>query len=262
MYSEIVHEKDEIEAFLRRNVPLHIYELGDLDDFYWPHTTWYAMREKGRLRALVMVYTAEPLPVVLTLCEDKEISVHGELMHSISHLLPIRFYLHGTPGIEKALCHGYVLASMGAHCRMLLKDAVPFAGEDTSSVSPFSIGDIEALMAFYKLSYPGHSVSLSMVKAGMYWGVKKDDRIVSAGGIHVYSKRYGIAALGNIATHPGFRREGLGTAVTAKLCKVLSGSVEHIALNVRRDNAAAVNMYRRLGFGREVELNLYRAERR
>jgi len=262
MQLEIVHDKEELEAFLRRNVPLHIYELGDLDDFSWPHTTWYAMREKGEVRTLIMVYTAEPLPVVLSFCEREEVSLQGELMRAILHLLPRRFYLHITPGIEKALSHGHVLTPMGAHLRMLLRDAAPLAVVDTSSVSPFPIGDIGELMTFYELSYPGHNVSPSTVKADMYWGVTKGNKIVSAAGVHVYSQRYGVAALGNIATHPDFRRRGLGTAVTAKLCKVLLGSVEHIALNVRMDNAAAINMYRSLGFSVECELALYKAERR
>jgi hypothetical protein len=40
----MLHDKGEIEAFLRRDVSLHIYEIGDLDDVFWPHTTWYALR--------------------------------------------------------------------------------------------------------------------------------------------------------------------------------------------------------------------------
>ncbi|MHB8902244.1 MAG: hypothetical protein ACYC6Y_26090 [Thermoguttaceae bacterium] len=35
-----VHDKGVIEAFLRRNMPLHLYELGDLDERFWPSPTW------------------------------------------------------------------------------------------------------------------------------------------------------------------------------------------------------------------------------
>jgi len=209
-----------------------------------------------------MVYTAEPLPVVLSFCEREEVSLQGELIRAILHLLPTHFYGHLTPGIEKALSHGYVLTPMEAHHRMSLKDEAQLMRAGTSSVFPLSIGDLGDLMGFYELSYPGHNFSPRMVKPDMYWGVKKEGTIVSAAGVHVYSQRYGVAALGNIATHPDFRRRGLGTAVTAKLCKVLLGSVERIALNVRMDNAAAINMYRSLGFSVECELALYKAERR
>ena len=262
MQSVILRDKEEIESFLRRNVPLHIYELGDLDDFYWLHTTWYAMREGREVRALVMLYTAEELPVVLALCDGEEVSLQGELMRSIFHLLPRRFYGHVTHGIEKALSQGYVLTSMGANFRMLLKDTRPLEEVDTSSVFRLSIGDVGELMEFYELSYPGHNFSPRMVKTNMYWGVKKEGTIVSVAGVHVYSQSYGVAAPGNIATHPDFRKRGLGTAVTAKLCTALLGSVESIGLNVRTDNAAAMSIYKRLGFSIEVEFNQFNAQRK
>jgi ribosomal protein S18 acetylase RimI-like enzyme len=262
MQAVILDDKEEIESFLRRNVPLHIYELGDLDDFYWPHTTWYAMREGKQVRALLMLYTAEALPVVLALCEDGEIPLQRELMRSIFHLLPRRFYGHVTPGIEEALSHSYVLIHLGAHLRMLLKDPRPLEEVDTTLVFPLSISDVGDLMAFYKLSYPGHNFSPRMLKTNMYWGVKKEGSIVSVAGVHVCSQSYRVAALGNIATHPDFRKRGLGTAVTAKLCSSLLDIVERIGLNVRMDNAAAINIYKNLGFSIEIEFNQYSAERK
>jgi len=38
-----LHDKVEIEAFVRRNPLRHLFELGDLDERYWPHTVWYAL---------------------------------------------------------------------------------------------------------------------------------------------------------------------------------------------------------------------------
>ena len=34
-----LHDQTTIEAVLRRNALLHLYELGDLDDLFWPYTT-------------------------------------------------------------------------------------------------------------------------------------------------------------------------------------------------------------------------------
>jgi hypothetical protein len=79
---------------------LHISELEDFDDFYWHHATWYAMRERKWVRALVMVYSAGPFPVVLALCEGKEASLQGELIRSIFHLLQRSFYGYVTFGTE------------------------------------------------------------------------------------------------------------------------------------------------------------------
>ena len=173
MESILLHDKEEIEQFLRKNVPLHIYELGDLDDFYWPHTTWYAFRDGTGVRALLMLYTAEALPVLLALCEGEEVPIQKVLICSIFHLLPTRFYGHVTPGIEEALFQGYTLTPTGANFRMLLKDTRPLEKVDTDSVFRLSIGDVEELMAFYELSYPGHNFSPRMVKTDMYWGRKE-----------------------------------------------------------------------------------------
>ena len=48
-------DKSRIEAFLRRRPSLHIYSLGDLDDFFWPQTTWYALEDEGEIREIAMV---------------------------------------------------------------------------------------------------------------------------------------------------------------------------------------------------------------
>lgn len=236
---------------------MHIYELGDLDDFYWPHTTWYAMQEGKQIRALLMLYTAEALPVLLALCEDRDVPIQKELIRSMFHLLPTHFYSHVTPGIEEAFSQGSVLTPMGTNARMLLKDTRLLEKVDTASVLRLSISDVGELMAFYKLSYPGHNFSPRMLKTNMYWGVKKDGNIVSVAGVHVCSESYGVAALGNIATHPDFRKRGLGTAVTAKLCSSLLDIVGSIGLNVKTDNVAALNCYRKLGFVETATIEQY-----
>ncbi|MEZ4655288.1 MAG: N-acetyltransferase [Candidatus Eisenbacteria bacterium] len=72
--------------------------------------------------------------------------------------------------------------------------------------------------------------------------------LVCVAGVHVFSPTYRVAALGNIATHPSFRRRGYGARVTAELCRHLATRVETIGLNVHADNAAAIACYRKLGF--------------
>lgn len=39
-----LHDKARIEAFLRKNVYLHIYSIGDLDDFFWHNPTFTVER--------------------------------------------------------------------------------------------------------------------------------------------------------------------------------------------------------------------------
>jgi predicted GNAT family acetyltransferase len=84
-----------------------------------------------------------------------------------------------------------------------------------------------------------------MLEPGQYLGAFAGDEIVAVAGVHVYSERYRVAALGNVSTHPRHRGRGLGTAA---LCRRLLGRVDRIGLNVKADNAAARRCHEKLGF--------------
>ena len=38
-----LRDRTRIERFLRGDSSLHVFAIGDLDDFHWPYTTWYAL---------------------------------------------------------------------------------------------------------------------------------------------------------------------------------------------------------------------------
>ena len=63
-------EKETIAALLRRNARAHVYEIGDLDDFDWPHTRWFGWERDGRLEELVLLYTEPDVPVLLAIAEE------------------------------------------------------------------------------------------------------------------------------------------------------------------------------------------------
>jgi predicted GNAT family acetyltransferase len=111
-----------------------------------------------------------------------------------------------------------------------------------------SPADRQEVEAFYHRSHPGNWFDPRMLDTGQYFGVRFGGRLIAAGGVHVASHTYRVAALGNIATDPEHRGEGLATRVTARICVSLRESVEHIGLNVKADNAAAMACYRKLGF--------------
>lgn len=49
-------DRDAIEVFLRADLDLHLYELGDLDPFFWPRTRWVGATPRGDLAALALIY--------------------------------------------------------------------------------------------------------------------------------------------------------------------------------------------------------------
>ncbi|HEX7974493.1 MAG TPA: GNAT family N-acetyltransferase, partial [Anaerolineales bacterium] len=241
------HDRSEIEAYLRRSPALHLYELGDLDDFFWPYTTWYAWAEGGTLRALFLVYTGTALPVLLALGEAPSEALAG-LLKAARPFLPGRFYAHFSPGLAQVFDGERQFEPHGGYLKMVLSDPARLAGVQASGVQPLGPADLPEVEAFYRQAYPGNWFDPRMLETGCYYGVRRQERLACVAGVHVYSPVYRVAALGNIATLPEFRGQGLAGAATARLCQELRWRVDTVGLNVRRDNAPAIACYTRLGF--------------
>lgn len=240
-----LHDKREIFSFLKKNIYLHIYSVGDLDDFFWDYTTWYGLREEGEIKAIALVYTGMYMPVLLALTDES--SCMKDLISSIMHLLPPKFYAHVSPGVEESL-DMYHLKSNGLHFKMALTKRELLNTVDTSRVAQLLKEDLQEIETFYEKSYPDNFFDARMLETTMYYGIRTPLGLASVAGIHVYSKRYKVAALGNITTHPDFRRKGYATAVTAHLCTALLETVDHVGLNVKAANEAAIQCYKNLGF--------------
>jgi ribosomal protein S18 acetylase RimI-like enzyme len=248
-----LHSKKEIEEFLRRNTFLHLYSIGDLDNFFWQYTTWYALIDNRddpghqKITQLALMYSGIPLPTLLALTEEPAEDLYS-LLQSIMPLLPKRFYAHLSGDIATAFANNYLTHSHGKHFKMALLNKARLDSVDVSNVVPLSVADLPEIADLYRVSYPENSFDPRMLETGCYYGIRNGRDLVSIAGIHVYSPRYKVAALGNITTHPDFRGQRLGTAVCAKLCQELLRTVDDIGLNVKASNASAISCYERLGF--------------
>lgn len=241
-----LHDKDRIAAFLRRRPELHDYMIGDLDDFFWPYTQWYGLEEGGQLRQVALLYAGTSLPVLLALTDDPP--AMRELLRGVLHLLPRRVYAHLSDGVLEALADTYRAESHGTYYKMRLADPARSDGVDVSDVAQLTPADLAEVRAFYEAAYPGNWFDPRMLETGQYFGLRRDGELASVAGVHVYSPAYGVAALGNIATHPRARGQGLATTTTAALCRSLRQRVGYIGLNVNTQNQPAIACYRRLGF--------------
>lgn len=241
-----LHDKTTIESFLRKNTEMHIYSIGDLDDFFWPYTTWYALAKNEELEAVALLYTGQELPTLVALSEQT--GVMGGLVKSILHLLPPRFYAHLSSGLEHIFQGTHSVHPHGEHYKMALHQRSLVDDIRCRNVVRLDRSDLDDLYRLYRDSYPGNWFEPRMLESNQYFGIRSQGQIVSAAGVHVYSETYRVAALGNIATHPSHRRRGYAKLVTARLCQSLLEKVEHIGLNVKADNEVAVCCYQKLGF--------------
>ena len=241
-----LHDRDTIELVLRENTPLNIYSVGDLDDFFWPYTTWYALEDRGRILAIALVYGASNPPTLIALAEPR-IDHLRALLSEAKRLLPSSVYAHLSPGCLDALQPFASAASKGPHWKMVLdKFVCDVTGID--AVDRLSIADLAELYTLYSEAYPGNFFDERMLQTGYYFGRRVGPQIVCVAGVHVFSRRYRVAAIGNIVTHPSFRGQGHATAVTARLCSELLSEVDCIGLNVSAANKPAIACYQHLGF--------------
>jgi ribosomal protein S18 acetylase RimI-like enzyme len=245
-----VLDKERIREHLSQDSDLHLYELGDLDDFFWPHTRWYGLEEDGgRLRSLALLYSGTSLPVLLAL---EKVSGDGDgmgsLLEELLPHLPPRLYSHLSPHLVERFSPRYALEPHGEHRKMALVDRARIKGIDTRNVIRLSSANLDEVRAFYESSYPGNWFDARMLETGQYFGLRIDGSLASIAGVHVYSPAYRVAALGNVATRPSHRGKRLARTVTARLCASLLETVDRIGLNVKSDDRAAIACYRGLGF--------------
>jgi len=239
-------DRARIEAFLRQDPEVHVYSLGDLDDFFWPHTTWYGWEKAGTLRDIVLVYAGRGLATVVAISRNPP--AIRKLLREVAPLLPTSFYAHLSPGVETVFKRSHRIKSHGLHYKMALRDPSQVRNIDCSAALRLTAEDRSDLVRLYDESYPGNWFDPRMLETRQYFGLRTDGELVSVAGIHVYSQQYRVAAIGNVVTHPAHRDKGYSKLVTARLCQSLSETVEHIGLNVKVDNAPAMACYTKLGF--------------
>jgi len=104
--------------------------------------------------------------------------------------------------------------------------------------------DLELLNKFYT-EHHAEAWTPIQFKAGPYYCIKRDDKIVSAAGAHLVTPK--IAQLGNIITDEAYRNQGFATACTSVLATDLASEGRIISLFVRTDNAPAIHLYEKLG---------------
>lgn len=253
-----VRDRERLAAFLRRDPALYAYHLGDLDPFFWPRTRWWGLEDDGALREVALLYEGQP-SCLLALSRDP--AGLRELLGDLQGDLPARVYAHLSPGALAGL-PGWRSEPHGPHLKMRLVDPARVAAPDAGAAVGLGPGDLAEVQALYARAYPGNWFDPRMLATGCYRGLRERGELLAVAGVHVVSREFGVAALGNVTTDPRARGRGLAGLVTAAVVQGLRAQgVEEVGLNVHRDNAPAIACYRRLGFEAAAEYEEHALER-
>jgi ribosomal protein S18 acetylase RimI-like enzyme len=245
METRITRDKREIYNFLSRAPDLQLYTIGDLDDFFWPYTTWYALYDNGEIQSVALLYTGMT-PSTLLLFHEKDPYYPQALLKSVRNCLPASFNVHLSPGLIDVFGKKNIIEDYGQNFRMILAGEPEKISDD--NIRKLVISDIPSIEGLFKISYPDNWFDSRMVETGKYFGYFNAGILRGIAGIHVYSPEFRIAALGNITTHPDFRGRKIAYKLTSVLCSVLKNTVDIIGLNVKSDNQAAIKCYKNIGF--------------
>ena len=255
-----LHDKKLLAEYFRKDPFLHLYSLGDLDDFFWPKTTCYGVLTGKSVDKVILIYHGGEIPVLLALSQPGQLE--KEYINQLIQFLPDQFYAHLSPGVEETFSSIFAISDCGGHYKMGLQDPSRIKEVNTENTCPLTEIDLKEIQSLYKSSYPDNEFDPRMLLTGQYIGYRRDGRLLSIGGVHVYSPAFRVAALGNITTHPEYRNQGLGRAVTAQLCLSLQRYVDFIGLNVKQDNSLALSLYRSLGFKISAEYGEFLLKKR
>ena len=128
-------------------------------------------------------------------------------------------------------------------------------------IRPLRVEDLPAVAELERLCFaePWSENALSILLSSENVGVVAldGDRVVAYGGMTTVLDEGSVA---NVATHPDYRRRGLGRQiVSALLAEAAPRGLERIYLEVRVSNEAAWRLYEEMGFLRVgTRKNFYR----
>jgi ribosomal protein S18 acetylase RimI-like enzyme len=240
----VVDDPQELIDLYAPDAVVHPYGLADLDEPFWSSSTWY---RRGDAVVAVLDLGGDDAVYAIA-ADDEKAAATLELLADVVGDLPEQYLITGPVGVTDPLRGRYAVEWVGPHVKMHLAepDRLPEPDAGVEWLTRDDADDVIALRA------TDHDVSAffipELLDSGLYGGLRVDGALVAIAGVHVISEHHGVAAIGNVFTHPDHRGAGLASTLTATVARRLLDRVPVIGLNVGTDNAAARTVYRRLGF--------------
>jgi len=241
--TQLTTDRAAILSFLRKDRLYAAYAIGDLQPPMFERCTWAVATKDGRVRALALHFRGLIPPALFLM------GVEGGLSTILQHSLcptPVLVTCRSEhlPLVQTL----YDLCDTALMWRMVLRPSCfrPFDRSCTKLCASQAV----QLGALYALG-GGDAFTPSQLQHGVFYGIEVDDQIVAVAGTHLVSPEYGVAAVGNVFTHPEYRGRGYASAATSAVVAALrSAGIRDIVLNVSQSNQAAIRIYERLGFER------------
>jgi ribosomal protein S18 acetylase RimI-like enzyme len=241
-------DKEQILAFLQQDRLYAAYAIGDLEPNLFAQCQWFGVEDDGKTQALALFFTGLNPPALFTMGDDDGLAAILD-----SALRPRQAYFTCRAEHLPTVKAYYDLDEIEHMFRMTI-DPTDFRHVPGPTIK-LDLSYLDALRQLYRLGggdafAPYQLRDLGSGSGGVYYGIKADGQLVSAAGTHLVSPTFGVAAVGNIFTHPNHRRRGYATACTSQVVEELISQGLDVVLNVNRENTEAMGIYKKLGFRR------------
>lgn len=243
-----IEDRDQLLEFFLGDPVACAYQIGDLDDAYFPWCRWWGAfdDDDDQLKLALLLYSGLSVPVALTYGQADLLE---PLLEEIYADLPDRFYCQAFEDHYTALSAQYDASDMQPKLRMALRrdDYEPVPADP--DVIRLGHRDTARIVKLYD-HYPDNFFEPYQLETGLYFGITEGSggELVSIAGIHVLSQANDVAAIGNLVTHPDHRGKQLARRVTGRLLNEVFERVGLVALNVSEENVPAVRTYSHFKF--------------
>jgi len=230
---------ETVQELLEKDRNWCAYALADLYPPYVERSRWFVDED-----AVVLTYRGLQPPVLFA---------HGDpsQVEKLIDTVPPGMYQYGLLATHIAKLGDRLQRTNEKSMWRMALDRDQFPGaENLVDIMPLGLADLEEIMTLFG-DHPDQPDAFDKIQlaSGYFFGVRKGGTLRAISGTHVVSLQAGIAALGNVFTHPSWRGRGLSTSITAALlAALLKKDIATIVLNVSMDNEPAIRTYRHMGF--------------
>lgn len=254
----VTTDKREIYAFVQRDRVYAAYAIGDLEVAMFADTSWYLVEADGAARGLALLYGGLKPPILLTMGEPDAVAAALAVM-PLPECIYMAAQCEHLPAIERV--YDFSADRVRRMVRMnvtteTFRPATCGRGDPAPTVRRLGLDDLPAIEALYRHggAYAPDAFHPRQVADGVFYGVlapvasSQDEALLAVAGTHLIAPNWGVAAVGNVFTHPAWRGQGLARLVTSAVTEELLSRGMLVVLNVDQGNAAAIHIYESLGY--------------
>jgi ribosomal protein S18 acetylase RimI-like enzyme len=234
-----LEDREQIYELLRRERLYAAYAIGDLEPALFKECEWYASSRNGKFTSLCLSFKGLSPDRVFLMGSPED------LEPIMKDLRTTKAYFSCRPQHLSVVSHWYSPLKTQAMLRMVLKSERfhPVEG----SVVRVSPSEVHLLQDLYRW-YGNVAFAPYQLEQGVFYGVERDGKLVATAGTHLVSRTYGLAIVGNVFTHSGYRGNGYAKICTSAVVEELLSQSLDVVLNVEESNTVARQIYEALGF--------------